>query len=127
MTTTNTIEIPSPSSYSQFHLYLAEGCPFCHRVLAALALTRLDKRVSYTWMLNVNGPGGWEISHGDDPLFGETTLHGVYERLAPGVTHTHSVPLLVDLSSSQLLSTSSSQMTRFFSKGMNGVPKCYLV
>jgi len=112
--------IPRPTSESRLHIYVAWGCPFCHRVLAALALTGLTERVTYTWMRNIKGPAGWEIAPGDDPLFAETSLKRVYERLEPDTERRSSVPLLVDLSSNTLLSTSSSQMTRFFARGMNG-------
>jgi putative glutathione S-transferase len=89
-------------------------------VLAALALTGLTEHVTITWVRNIKGPAGWEISPGDDPLFAETSMKRVYERLEPGANHRPSVPLLVDLSPHTLLSTSSPQMTRFFVRGMNG-------
>lgn len=113
-------DIPRPTDDSRLHLYLAWGCPFCHRVLAALALTDLAGRVTITWMRNIKGPAGWEISPGDDPLFAETSMKHVYERLEPSAGHRPSVPLLVDLSSRTLLSTSSSEITRFLVRGMNG-------
>lgn len=112
--------IPRPSVETQLHLYLAWGCPFCHRVLAALELSGLSEYVSTTWLRNIKGTTGWEIDPEDDPLFGELSLNGVYQQLEPDMQHIPSVPLLVDLSSKTLLSTSSSQMTRFFSQGMNG-------
>lgn len=120
MTSTQHIVIPVPTNETRLHLYLAWGCPFCHRVFAALVLTGLTEHVSTTWVRNIKGATGWEIAPGDDPLFGELFLNGVYQLLDPDVEHVPSVPLLVDLSSKTLLSTSSSQMTRFFSRGMNG-------
>jgi len=122
MTTTTPIEpgIARATRESRLHLYAARGCPFCHRVLLALALTDLEGRVGVTWMRNVKGEAGWEIVPGDDPLFGETTLKGVYERLEPGVDQRPSVPLLVDASSNTLLSSSSAAMTRFVARGLNG-------
>lgn len=112
--------IPKPKDGSRLHLYLAWGCPFCHRVLAAITLTGLSRRVTITWMRNIKGPAGWEIAPGDDPLFAEISLKRVYERLEPGVEQRPSVPLLVDLSTNKKLSTSSSQITRYFVRGMNG-------
>lgn len=113
-------DISRPTDSSRLHLYLAWGCPFCHRVLAALTLTGLTEHVTITWMRNIKGSAGWEISRGDDPLFAETSMRRVYERLEQGADHRPSVPLLVDLSSHTLLSTSSSQITRYFVRGMNG-------
>lgn len=113
-------DIPQPTDESRLHLYLAWACPFCHRVLAALTLTGLIERVSITWMQNIKGPAGWGIAPGNDPLFAETSIKRVYERLEPGADHRPSVPLLVDLSSQKRLSSSSSQITRFLARGMNG-------
>lgn len=114
------VKIPRPTLESRLHLYLAWGCPFCHRVLVALALTGLRERITYTWMRNVKGPAGWEIAPGEDPLFGEYFLQNVYERLQPGVDTVPSVPLLVDLPTKALLSSDSAQITRFIAAGMNG-------
>jgi len=114
-----------PKANSQLHLYAAWGCPFCHRVLVAMVLAGLGDHVTISWMRNIKGPAGWEIAPGDDPLFGESSLKKVYERLEPGVEHTPSVPLLVELSSKTLLSSSSMQITRYFARGMNGAhPVC---
>ena len=98
MTNTEPNAIPRPTGDTQLHLYLAWGCPFCHRVLATLALTGLKDQVTYTWMRNVKNVAGWEIEPGNDPLFGATFLREIYEQLEPGAGHTPSVPLLVDLS-----------------------------
>lgn len=116
--------IPPATPDSRLHLYVAWGCPFCHRVMAALAMTRLADRVTYTWMRNIKGPSGWDIEPGEDPLLGATSLEQVYKHLEPDRALRPSVPLLVDLSTRRLLSTSSSAMTRYFSLGMNGA---YLV
>lgn len=112
--------IPKLERDSRPHLYVAAGCPFCHRVLAALALTGLTGKVGFTWVNNVIGPDGWEIPAGEEPLYGETLMRGLYERLEPGVEQAAAVPLLVDRSGISLLSSSSSAITRFFSRGMNG-------
>lgn len=113
----------SPGKKSKLHLYLAWACPFCHRVLAALVLTGFSDQVSITWMRNIKKATGWEVATGDDPLCGETTLKRVYEKLDPSNSQAPSVPLLVDLNSERLLSTSSAEITRFFSTGMNGAYK----
>ncbi|WP_288130517.1 glutathione S-transferase C-terminal domain-containing protein [Microbulbifer sp.] len=122
MTAKNSVEtkIPRPTMESRLHLYLAWGCPFCHRILTALALTGLRDHVSYTWMRNIKGPAGWEIAPADEPLFGEDSLRNVYRRLQPGVDAAPSVPLLVDLSTKRLLSSDSAQITRFIATGMDG-------
>lgn len=120
-----TINVLNNPAYSQdkklkLHLYLAWACPFCHRVLAALVLAGLKKQLSITWMRNIKTATGWEIASGDDPLFRETTLKRVYEKLDPHNSQPASVPLLVDLNLKKVLSASSAEITRFFSSGMNG-------
>ena len=112
--------ISRPTGEMQLHLYLAWGCPFCHRVLATLVLTGLKDHVTYTWMRNIKSEAGWEIEPGNDPLFGATFLRDIYEQLEPGAGHRPSVPLLVDLSSKTFLSSSSAEITRYFARGMNG-------
>ena len=112
--------IARPTSDSKLHLYLAWGCPFCHRVIAALTLAGLNEQVTITWMANIKGSEGWQIRAGDDPLFAATSLRTVYEALGATKDSRPSVPLLVDISTRELLSTSSSAITRFFVRGMQG-------
>lgn len=122
MVTINALNTPvyTQDKTLKLHLYLAWACPFCHRVLAALVLAGFSEQVSITWMRNIKKAAGWEIPTGDDPLFGETTLARIYEKLNPHNSHAPSVPLLVDLNSEKLLSASSTEITRFFSTGMDG-------
>ncbi len=54
MTNAKPSAISRPTGETQLHLYLAWGCPSCHRVLATLALTGLEDHVTYTWMRNAN-------------------------------------------------------------------------
>ena len=112
--------IPKPEEASKLHFYLAWGCPFCHRVFAALVFTGLQDEVSVTWVANIKGVAGWEISPDEEPLINASSLSQVYAYLAPAGMATASVPLLVDLVSGELLSTDSMQMVRFISRGMNG-------
>tara|TARA_R110002072_G_scaffold170552_2_gene324280 strand:- start:229523 stop:230380 length:858 start_codon:yes stop_codon:yes gene_type:complete len=109
----------SPDSTLKLHLYLAWPCPFCHRVFAALVISGLSEQVSITWMRTIKKTTGWEIAAGGDPLFGETTLKRIYEKLDPSESHPPSVPLLVDLISGKLLSANSAEITRYISTGMN--------
>ena len=119
-TRTESTTIPRPTSNSKLHLYLAWGCPFCHRVIAALTLAGLNEQVTITWMENIKGSEGWQIKAGDDPLFAATSLRTVYVKLGASKDSRPSVPLLVDASTQELLSTSSSAITRFFVRGMQG-------
>ena len=112
--------IPKPGEYARLHLYVASACPFCHRVIATLALTGLSKNVTYTWMNNIKGIEGWTIEPDNEPAFNENRLISVYKRFDPSAEYRPSVPLLVDLSSQSILSTSSAAMTHYFARGMSG-------
>lgn len=105
---------------ARLHAYLAWGCPFCHRVFAALVLTGLQNKISISWMENIKGPAGWKLAPKTDPLYAEDSLKKIYQRLDPDSEHRPSVPLLVDLSSKQLVSTSSKDITRLITTGLNG-------
>lgn len=105
---------------SQLHLYLAWGCPFCHRILAALAITKLEDYISITWMKNIKGEAGWKINPAEEPLFNSDSLRAVYQQLEPRVEHRYSVPLLVDKKNNILLSTSSPEIVRYVVKGFDG-------
>ena len=111
----------TPNKNTHLHLYVASACPFCHRVIATLELTGLSRHLSYTWMQNIKGIEGWAIDPDDEPAFHVNYLSTVYDRLDPKSEHPHAVPLLVDLSEKSVLSTSSADMTHFFSRGMNAV------
>ena len=104
----------------KFHLYLAWACPFCHRILAALAVTKLKSKISITWMKNIKGPEGWKVESGHEPLFAADSLGSVYQQLLTEKKQRHSVPLLVELNSKRYLTNDSAEITRFVSKGFNG-------
>lgn len=103
----------------QLHLYLAWGCPFCHRILASLAITKLYDNISITWMENIKGEAGWKMCFIEDPLFNSDSLKAVYQQLEPTVEHRYSVPLLVDKKNKLLLSTSSAEIVRYVAKGFD--------
>lgn len=104
----------------QLHLYLAWGCPFCHRILAVLAITKLENNISITWMENIKGEAGWKMNFLNEPLFSSDSLKTVYQQLEPTVKHRYSVPLLVDKKNNILLSTSSLEIARYITKGFDG-------
>jgi len=104
---------------SQLHLYLAWACPFCHRILAALAITKLEAYISITWMENTKDEAGWKINPAEEPLFNVDSLKTVYQQLAPAVEHSYSVPLLVDKKNNILVSSSSADIVRYITKGFD--------
>lgn len=104
----------------KLHLFLAWGCPFCHRVYAAILITGLSPLVSITWTQNIKNSSGWKIGSGEDPLFGFTSLKEIYKNIAFEEGQKPSVPLLVDLEKRQFLSSDSMAITRLFTSGLNG-------
>lgn len=106
---------------NKLHLYLAWGCPFCHRVYAAICITGLSSLVSITWTKNIKNSSGWKIGNGEDPLFGLTSIKEIYRKIAPEKSLKPSVPLLVDLEQRQFLSSESAEITRLFSSGLGGL------
>ena len=120
MNSGESITIPKLPKSARLYLYVASACPFCHRVMATLALTGLSNKITYTWMNNVKGREGWAIEPDQEPVFNEKYLSAVYKRLDPTAKYRPSVPLLVDLSIQSILSTSSAEITHFFARGMNG-------
>ena len=109
------------SENAKLHLYLAWGCPFCHRILAALVVTGLLDKVTITWTKNIKGPKGWEIEPSQDPLFSAQTLKAVYQRLQPASETRYSVPLMVDLQNKSFVSNDSPEIVRFISTGFEGL------
>ena len=56
----------------RYHLYLAAGCPFCHRLLIALRLLGLEEVVSHSFVDDERDGRGWAFRarHGADPVNG---------------------------------------------------------
>lgn len=66
----------------RYHLYVGNACPWCHRVLLALAILGLDRYITFTWLLDDAeraSRGGWifDPSTGSDPVFGAKDLRCV--------------------------------------------------
>ena len=59
---------------NRYHLYVGNACPWCHRVLMAVAILNLSSYISFTWLLDDAeraSRGGWVFSQrtGLDPVF----------------------------------------------------------
>jgi hypothetical protein len=66
----------------RYHLYIGNACPWCHRVLLAIAVLGLEDFVTYTWLLDDaerSSRGGWvfDASTGLDPVYGAADLRYV--------------------------------------------------
>src|SRR5579883_2838632 len=61
----------------RYHLYLAFGCPWCHRVMIFLKLKKLEDVISTSYVHHALGEGGWAFRT-PDPLLGARYLYEVY-------------------------------------------------
>lgn len=104
---------------SRYHLFVSPACPFCHRVLVALALTQQSDHFSYSWVDDIKREKGWKIAADDDRYAGKH-MREIYTALAPQETHRPAVPLLIDPDAQEILSTSSAEMVRFIGQGFGG-------
>lgn len=112
------IETTNLTAHSQLHLFLSISCPFCHRILAALAITGLQEKISYSWMNNIKHASGWVIATSDTTFEGQS-LKAVYQNFDPTSSDRPSVPLLVDLSTRTILSSSSAAITNYIATGFD--------
>ncbi len=60
---------PFAAEAGRYHLFLAFGCPWCHRVMIFLKLKKLEGVISTSFVHHALGEGGWAFRT-PDPLFG---------------------------------------------------------
>jgi putative glutathione S-transferase len=82
----------------RYVVYVGNACPWCHRVLLALALRGLGGAVRIVRLAadpERASRGGWVLADAD-PVFGAADLRQVYDGLSPGFRGRCTAPLLVD-------------------------------
>jgi glutathionyl-hydroquinone reductase len=99
----------------RFHLYLAFGCPWCHRVMIFLKLKKLERVISASYVNHALGPGGWSFRE-PDPLTGARFLYEVYLRAVPGFTGRCTVPVLWDKRTGSIVNNESSEIIRMLNR-----------
>lgn len=104
----------TPNSYA---LYVGNACPWCHRVLLALALRGNPSLVRVVELLDDPERatrGGWVIAPPatSDPVFGARDLYGVYESVSPGFKGRCTAPLLVDARRRTAVCNESAELVR---------------
>lgn len=104
-----------PAEAGRYHLYLAFGCPWCHRVMIFLKLKRLEGAISTSFVHHALGEGGWAFRT-PDPLFGARFVHEVYRRAAPRFTGRCTVPILWDKKTQTLVNNESSDIIRMLNR-----------
>jgi len=105
--------VPEPGRY---HLYLAAACPWCHRVDITRHLKGLDEVVSRSFVHPLMREGGWRFADGgyEDPLYGQSFVHELYQRAASDYTGRVTVPVLWDRVLDRPVSNESSEILRMF-------------
>lgn len=103
------IDDKRPAAAGRYHLYLAKGCPFCHRVSIAVALLGLEDAVTISYVDDARDARGWAFreTHGADPVNGFTLLVQAYQATDPEFEGHISVPVLWDRDAHRIISTES--------------------
>ncbi|WIY24988.1 glutathione S-transferase family protein [Parasedimentitalea psychrophila] len=114
-----------PAALDRYHLYLSKACPWCHGVELVLILKGLAEAISITWMYPISSEDGWVIDQsafdGNDGVPRDHFLYQAYQRAAPDYTGPISVPVLLDKSTSEIISTESADIMRMLNSAFTDV------
>jgi glutathionyl-hydroquinone reductase len=99
----------------RYHLYLAFGCPWCHRVMIFLKLKKLEGVISTSYVHHALGEGGW-VFPAPDPLLEVRFLYEVYLRAVPNFTGRCTVPILWDKKTATVVNNESSEIIRMLNR-----------
>lgn len=121
-----------PAQPGRYHVYVGNACPWCHRVLLALAFRGLEDSISFSYVYDNPeraSRGGWVFDRAHpDPVFGCKDLREVYDLCSPGYQGRCTAPLLVDKVARRLVCNESSIIIRNFNdvdfEGCNPVDLC---
>ncbi len=98
----------------RYHLFYADACPWCHRVMVARSVFGLEEvlpahKVS-PWMLDQ----GWTFTGegADDPPFDIDHIHELYQKADPSFTGRTTVPVLWDTKHETIVNNESSELIR---------------
>lgn len=109
----------------RYHLYIGHGCPFANRVTIMMHLKQLSEHISVTACApQMYQEKGWGFVSEDgysDPLYGKNHLHEIYAHLAPGMTGSCSVPLLVDKINNKIVSTDSASIMQMLNSAFDDI------
>jgi glutathionyl-hydroquinone reductase len=99
----------------RYHLYLACGCPWCHRVMIFLKLKQLEGAISTTYVNHALGEGGWTFA-APDPLLGARFVYEIYRRAVPKFTGRCTVPILWDKKTGTIVNNESAEIIRMLNR-----------
>ena len=101
----------------RYHLYVANNCPWCHRVTLARKLKKLDDIVSMDVLFYRRNPErGWQFRPEEpgctvESLYGYRFLKEIYERVGSNET---SAPVLFDKKTETIVNNESAEIIRMF-------------
>lgn len=100
---------PFAAQGGRYHLYLAAGCPFCHRLLIALRLLGLEEAVSHSFVDDERDGRGWAFRarRGADPVNGFRLLFEAYLATDPNFVGHIGAPVLWDRETRRIVSNHS--------------------
>ncbi len=99
----------------RYHLYIANNCPWCHRVALARNIKRLQNVVSLDVLFYRRDPDrGWQFRPDEpgctpDSIFGHQFLRELYEMVG---SEESSAPVLLDKHTKTIVSNESSEIIR---------------
>ncbi len=99
----------------RYHLFLAFGCPWCHRVMIFLKLKKLEQVISCSYVRHTLGEGGWAFD-GPDSLLGCRFAYEIYRRAVPDFTGRCTVPVLWDKRTETIVNNESSDIVRMLNR-----------
>uniref|UniRef100_A0A7S1PJ24 GST C-terminal domain-containing protein n=1 Tax=Percolomonas cosmopolitus TaxID=63605 RepID=A0A7S1PJ24_9EUKA len=112
-----------PPAKDRYHLYIADNCPWCHRVMVARALLGLEKVISVDKVYPIrDGDQGWafkpekssyEGEYTADTVCKKTHIPEIYKMLGKtGKT----VPILFDKKRMEIVNNESSEIIRMMNQ-----------
>lgn len=100
-----------PAAKGRYHLFLAFGCPWCHRVMLFRRLKKLDDVISESYVGHAMKGGGWVFPE-PDALLGVTHAYDIYLKANPRFTGRATVPILWDKEKNTIVNNESSEIIR---------------
>lgn len=113
-----------PAEAGRYHLYIANNCPWCHRVALTRAVKGLEHVVSMDVLYYRRDPErGWQFNPEEpgctkDSLYGHRYIQQLYAREGSGEK---SVPILFDRESERIVSNESAEIMRMLDRAFGAL------
>jgi putative glutathione S-transferase len=109
----------------RYHLYIADSCPWAHRVVIFRRLKGLEDFISVSVVNAISGASGWTFEEGHgvvpDPEFGAKFLYEIYQQSDSTYTGQVTVPTLWDKTQKKLVSNESGEIIRMFNSAFDDI------